>query len=183
MKQQTVSPLSRQVLSWINSNGPFTFKRLEKEASLHYHTVKPVVDELVSNGALRRDDKPLAKAGNPVYHHLTTRGVKIIVEDWDTISLFEKTKATNSENYSDLGLVSDLVTDLEKSLEPSRVKSTLWSTLFFGGIGLVFSGPILAQIGTSFGLAFIAIAAILFYDDYVRERLGVGRPISIEAQR
>ncbi len=81
LDEQTVWSRGRQVLSWINAKGPLTFKGLEKEAKLHYYSIKPVVDELVLNGFLRRDEKPLAKAGNPVYHHLTTKGIKIIVDD------------------------------------------------------------------------------------------------------
>lgn len=163
--------LFERVMAWIFEHGPADVSMLIRQAGFNYSTMKPILYELVKEHLLRRDEKPRAKQGNPIYYHITPRGARFVRLDWDRMSLLDRAKATCQENYADLGIVSDLLTSISLLKEPGLVKSILWVALFISGLALLV-------VGNVFGSIFILISAVLFYDDYVRERPGLDRPIT-----
>ena len=168
----TVSPLGRRLLAWIMEHGPVPIRPLTKQPGFNYYTIKPDLEELVSNGFLMKDDKPSAKPGNPVYYHMTHKGAQIIVENWNAMNVLERSDATCKDNYSDLGIISTLIEVVRDSTEPGKLISYLWLVLFLGGVALLTLGHLI-------GIAPLIIDAALWYEDYGRKRKGLGRPMSI----
>lgn len=146
----------------MNQHGPSTIRRLIAEGHYNYYTIKPVLDELAANGFLRKDDKPLAKPGNPIRYHLTTKAMPVINKNWNLLTVLERSAATHRDNFSDLGITNDLLSTVNYLAEPGSAKSWLWLTLLLGG-------SVLVGLGNLIGLALLAIDGVLYYDDYIRK--------------
>jgi DNA-binding PadR family transcriptional regulator len=108
LMEQTITLQARSLLAWINRHGPTTIRRFIDDGGFNYTTIKPVLDELVEKGLLKKDEKPRARPGNPVYFHLTPDGVSLVVVYWTEMSVIERVKATHIENLQDLGVIEDL---------------------------------------------------------------------------
>lgn len=106
--EQIVSSVAWVILAWIFQNGPATVRRLIDVADYNFTTIKPVLDELVDRGFLRRDEKTRARAGNPIFYHITSDGAAIIVRNWNQLEVHEKVRIAHADNYSELGIFEEI---------------------------------------------------------------------------
>ncbi len=101
----------REIMLFVNREGPSNTRRLVDLGRLNYSTYKPHCDKLVKLGLLKLDERKRFR--------LTSEAGPLVVPDWNEITVWERWGKTHTENLVDLGIASQAL-ELLKRAEPRK---------------------------------------------------------------